>query len=136
MQTFTSTLTFVVEECYKCHVPFGLQTEHRRKLKSSGETFYCPNGHGQVYVEADKVKHRRQVERLEAQRDSARQIAQNERERRHAEERRVSAYKGQLTRMRNRVAKGLCPKQGCKRSFTQLHDHIATCHPELVDELA
>ena len=52
-----------------------------------------------------------------------------------AERRSAAAYRGHLTRMRNRVARGVCPVAGCKRSFPELHAHVVTCHPELLGDL-
>ena len=68
---------------------------------------------------------REQLERVEIQRDHARDETRRARLQ-------TAAAKGQLTKMRNRVARGVCPQAGCKRSFTNLHDHVATCHPDLL----
>lgn len=44
--------------------------------------------------------------------------------------RQVAARKGQITKMRNRIANGVCPVPGCKRSgFDNVASHIATVHP-------
>ena len=52
-----------------------------------------------------------------------------------AAERSARAYRGHLTRMRNRIAAGVCPVPGCRRTgLTQTLRHIASQHPEWLAE--
>lgn len=41
--------------------------------------------------------------------------------------RQLSAARGQVTRIKNRVGNGVCPC--CNRSFGNLHRHMQTKHP-------
>ena len=45
------------ETCCNCNVIFWITTEHRQRLVSCKNTFYCPNGHPQSYQgDTDRVK--------------------------------------------------------------------------------
>jgi hypothetical protein len=61
--------------------------------------------------------------------DNRRRNAENETE---AERRSKAAYKGQLTKVRRKVANGSCPC--CNRHFENLQRHMQTKHPEYVAE--
>lgn len=123
---------FVVEECCNCGVAFAMtkafKAECLKNRGPNGKRFYCPNGHVQWYVgetEADKL--RRERDRLAqriAQRDDE---IERQRQLRADAERSASAFKGQVTKLKNRAAAGVCPC--CTRSFTNLRRHMATKHP-------
>lgn len=51
---------------------------------------------------------------------------------REGAERSASAYKGQATRLRNRIKAGVCPR--CNRTFQNLQRHMAGQHPEFKPE--
>lgn len=61
-----------------------------------------------------------------------RRRADRMRDEKEAAERRVSAAKGQVTKLKNRTAAGVCPC--CTRSFENLKRHMATKHPAFTDE--
>lgn len=126
---YTGRLTIEVCWCGIHHaVPADLV---RWARQSSSNAVYCPLGHRWVIRKSDVDIERERAEKAErqlsAERDTSRRLAANlERERRSA-----IAYKGHLTRIRNRIANGVCPVPECKRSgFKQVERHIATCHPE------
>lgn len=132
--TYTSELTVI--KCGACHVMFAVPSDMNRELVDAHDWFWCPRGCRIHFIgksEAQKLR-----EQLETARQSESwwrdRAARSDRRADH-ERRSASAYKGHLTRMRHRVARGVCPAGGCKRSFTDLHDHVATCHPELLGVL-
>ncbi len=124
-----------LQECVDCGITFGFPSAFDDQLRENHRSFYCPNGHSQSYVgktEAEKLR-----EKLEAkERDIANMETrlQNQRDRAVTAERRVTALKGEVTKAKNRAAKGVCPAPGCKRSFVNVARHVAKQHPELVDE--
>lgn len=129
------TETFEYLDCWNCGLVFAMPQSYVARRRDDGRGFQCPNGHANYFTDTKEKQLERQLKSaredstwLKRERDAARDLARSERQR-------AAAYKGHLTRMKNRVARGVCPKSGCKRSFTQLHDHIRTEHPELVDEL-
>lgn len=121
--------TLITEECCKCGTVFAFAEELRQKcLDNHARQFYCPNGHPQHYIGDTKA------ERLERELKWARSTRdRNARERDHAEARR----RGQLaanTRLKKRVANGVCPC--CKRTFKDLHRHMAGQHPDFAEASA
>lgn len=120
--TYTNTLTVV--ECCTCSVDFAMPVEMDRRRREDHGWFFCPAGHKQHYTghsETEQLRARlRTAERSEAfyrdQGASARRSA--------------AAQKGQVTRIRNLIAKGICPVAGCRRNFTNVREHMATEHPD------
>lgn len=118
-------------DCIKCGVPIVMPSTRENWLRNGGrgETFYCLNGHAQVFsgqTEAERIQKLLDTERAwreREQKESARQ-----RELREAAERQVSAARGQVTKLKNRASAGLCGC--CNRHFTNLERHMATKHPE------
>lgn len=126
-QTYTGTLT--VLQCANCGMTFGITTDFEGRRRDDHESFYCPKGHSQSYrqeSEAERLK--RQLAETERQRvqwmDRARE--KGEEAKRADASRRV--VKGHLTRIRKRVAAGVCPC--CKRTVSQLAAHMKTKHPD------
>lgn len=128
-QTFTDTL--VVEHCCSCGVAFGLSRETYDRRREDHKNFYCTAGHSQHYIgksETEKLREQLAAEaqrrvRAEARETSARDQGQ-------AALRSVAAYRGQVTRIRNLIARGVCPVAGCRRNFDNVRQHMAAEHPE------
>lgn len=122
MSGFSELMGYAVEQCYKCGVPFAMTTDFKRQRKEDRQAFYCPNGHGQVYVgksEADKLRDEleRKQHALDAERGRA--IA--------LEQQRDQIAKAHR-KMRDRLRNGVCPC--CKRTFQNLMAHMRTEHPD------
>lgn len=109
-----------VEECCNCGTLFAMQASLRKRLRETGEWFYCPNGHRQHYTE-------REIDRLRKFLDAERATSERYRERGDALERRLSAQKAATTRLKNKIQAGVCPC--CKRHFTNLERHMKGQHP-------
>jgi hypothetical protein len=90
----------------------------RRKDKRA---YYCPNGHCLSYAEGEADKLRKQLEAERARIEMFRRENQEK-------ERTITSLKGQITKTRNRISKGICPC--CNRSFVQLGRHMKTKHPD------
>ncbi|HEY0108085.1 MAG TPA: hypothetical protein VGB67_00570 [Fibrella sp.] len=101
-----------------------------RRCREVGKTFYCPNGHGQVYKTTELAKAKEMLEN--ARRRSA--MAENRADwlarDLEAAKRSKAAIKGQLTKTRKRIANGVCPC--CNRTFKQLDAHMTNKHPDFV----
>lgn len=138
------TVELKVRECPTCGIVYGVPADFYDACYRKGERFFCPNGHslGWNETEADRERKRRQQAERDAealkrdrdwyreQRDAARQLAEHER-------RSAIAYKGHLTRIRRRIANGVCPVPGCKRSgFQRVMAHIASQHPDWLHDHA
>jgi len=118
--------------CHKCKSTMWIPAElNDAALRGRGVIeFFCPYGHSAVYVvgesEADKL--RRERDRLAqqvAQRDDE---VRRQRELREGVERQLSAQRGVVTRIRNRVGHGVCPC--CSRTFDNLARHMKSKHGE------
>lgn len=128
MSEFTVLTTYVVIDCYSCHCLFAIPQDVNEELHNTGGSFYCPNGHRQHYVQSTERK-------LKEERDrTARLTARLDQERARSEqlERSRSAVRGQLTKVKKRVANGVCPC--CNRTFADLAQHMQAKHPDYVKE--
>lgn len=130
----------VIVTCW-CGIRCGLPAEldrYRRRRADDGDPFsvYCPLGH--TFIPAGKSKTERLQDRLDAEKKNAlwwRERAQRADRQSEHDRRSAAATRGAMTKLRKRVANGVCPKAGCKRSFSDMHAHVATCHPELLGVL-
>lgn len=125
MSTFTETVveTFHIVRCYACGVRFGIGVGlYRRAVLDKKGWVYCPAcGEQSCWTgktEAEKL--RDELIRERARLDQTR--AQLE----HVENRRRAAI-GQVTKIRNRISKGVCPC--CNRHFDNLAAHMKSQHP-------
>lgn len=114
--------------CARCKVQFALSEETHTTLVQSSANFFCPFGHSQHFPqgpsEADLLRKRNET--LQQQMARVESDVAFYRERSQAEARSAAAFKGVATRMKNRVAKGVCPC--CNRSFANLQAHMETKH--------
>lgn len=118
-------ITFIVEECCSCGVPFAM-TEYLKKERLKDKTsFYCPNGHSQSYVGKSDERLRKEAEEARKQ---AEQLAAEAQLRAQAERDQRLAAERELKRHRSRAKGGACPV--CKRTFVQVTRHMKTQHPD------
>lgn len=134
---YPHTTCLEVHECGKCGIIWGCPEDYLDARRRDGQTFYCPNGHGRVFRETDLDRERKRATQLERQLASSRDTADRWKQNAERERRSAIAYKGHLTRIRNRIANGVCPVPGCKRSgFTRVMAHIASQHPDWLHDHA
>lgn len=125
------SLTLVIEECCECHMSFAIPQDLRRQCKEEGKTFYCPLGHGQHYTTTDVQRLKDKLDRETRWRKDAEAGLVHERDQRQAAERSARAYKGRVTRLKNRAAAGVCPC--CTRHFENLERHMTAKHPDFTE---
>lgn len=131
--TYPVKVNLAVFECPSpnCGVVYGIPVEFRDSLYANGGSYYCPNGHKLSWSEDEAQRQRKRAERAERAAKNAEEAARYQRQRAEREERSARAYRGHLTRMRNRVAAGVCPVPGCKRTgLVQTMKHLASKHPD------
>ena len=124
-----------VTDCATCGVIFAIPHSLEQRRRADGASWYCPNGHSMVFRKSDIDVERERTAALQRRLDREETHRRAVQDQLDAERRSAAAYRGHLTRMRNRVARGVCPVAGCKRSFSELHAHVSTCHPELLGDL-
>src|SRR5713101_5543499 len=112
--------------CGECGIRFFVPHNWLKQRRDEGGGYTCPNGHGRIFRESATDIIRRERDGLKQ--EMARLVEEAERERRwrHQSERRVSAARGQITRLKNRAAAGVCPC--CNRTFVNLARHMGTKH--------
>lgn len=126
--TISASVELVTEQCCSCGMLFAATADFIRRRRNDKDWFYCPAGHHQRY--AGKSKEDQLAEELSRAKQRAAQLedeANWQRIQREAAERRASAARGQVTRMKNRASAGVCPC--CNRTFTNLARHMAGKHP-------
>lgn len=130
--TFTGTLT--ITHCGVCEIPHAIPSRMYDDRLANGGNWWCPNGHKLHFItterdklEAELAQARGQVKFMHASREAAWDQAR-------AAQRSAAATRGWNTRLRNRIANGVCPVAGCRRHFDQVQAHIKTQHPEWAAE--
>jgi hypothetical protein len=123
-----------VMDCYTCGVVFAITIEYEDRRRDDGRSFQCPNGHGNAWSESEADRQRRRAEIAERNLRYAHSARDAARDQAAAAERSAAAYRGHLTRLRNKVANGICPVNNCRRTFTNVLAHISTEHPQWVHE--
>jgi hypothetical protein len=114
--------------CSECGINYAVPSNYRRSRRDDHRTFYCPNGHAQhMPAKSEAEKLRDELVRVGQRLDQVKADADHQRQQREAAERRVSAARGEMTKMRNRVGNGVCP--WCNRFVKQLANHMKTKHP-------
>lgn len=112
-------------------VPESLYREKKRchDAGSRYEGIYCPLGHQWLF--SREPAHKRHARELEAEKRRTTEVKlQRDRAQREANtnEARRRAEKAAKTRLKNRVAAGVCPC--CNRTFKQLARHMKSQHPD------
>ena len=121
--------------CAQCKERFGLTDETEAVLRKSGQGFHCPWGHPLSFRlgPSEEELLRKERDTLKQQNAMWRATADEQRDRASAAERRASAARGQVTKLKNRAAAGVCPC--CNRTFTNLARHMAGQHPAFAAEI-
>lgn len=127
----TYSRTLYVQECCACSITFAVPEDFDQRRRNDGKTFYCPAGHSQSYTKSELDRVREKLAREQAARERAQAREIHEHDQRIAAERSASAYKGRVTRLKNRAAAGVCPC--CNRSFENLRRHMSTKHPDFTE---
>ena len=132
-QTFTRTLEFVCVTCYNCKCLFAITREmYDRLQEDSKRCFFCPNGHEQHYAQTDKQRLERELAQQKEATERERWWRQSAETDAKYERRSKNAYRGQVTKLKRRVAHGVCPC--CTRTFQNLERHMKSQHPDFIDE--
>ncbi len=110
-------------ECFKCGVAiYGPRPLYDAcvKLGHGGQSFYCVNGHGQVFAQSEADRLRKRLEAEERRHNMTMSALDDEKKS-------ARAYKGQVTKLKNRASAGLC--LCCNRTFRNLARHMKSKHP-------
>jgi hypothetical protein len=122
MATLTYVGSLVVTNCW-CGIGHAVPKDLYRKAEQD-HTFgiYCPLGHSWVFVGETEAQ------RLKRELKWADETVTAERARADQAEASRRAWKGQTTKLRNRITNGQCPF--CGKYLVALDVHIARQHPD------
>lgn len=126
----TRTVQMVDLTCW-CGMPFSAprdlyDEQTRQKARGQDTTsIYCPIGHQVEYgPDQDYERLRQRAERAErAETRVKAQLDQTEAS--------LRAQKGATTKLKNRIAKGVCPC--CHRTFANVARHMQGQHPDFIE---
>jgi hypothetical protein len=112
-------------------VPQSLYDLQRRQFNEGGQvkSIYCPLGHG--WIPSGTPKYKRLEQDLQRERASHDQQRARLHDQIEQEKNRTRAQKAAKTRLKNRVAAGVCPC--CNRHFDNLGRHMAHQHPDFTE---
>lgn len=131
--SFTLELTAEQLCCSVCGITFYAPENWVRAKREKHDTFWCPNGHSQHFPhETEAEKLRRELAREKHKAEQAQAQAAHLDRRLTVAQRQRAAARGQVTKIKNRVGKGVCPC--CTRSFVNLQQHMKHQHPEWIPE--
>ena len=131
--TMEFTGTLVIETCCHetCGMTFAMPDAFHRQKRRDHTNWYCPRGHSQHYTGESDLEAAKRREAAARSRESAAWAAAGAaRDQARAAQRSISALRGHLTRVRNKIANGVCPVPDCRRHFDNVQSHIATQHPD------
>lgn len=123
--TITTALTFFIEECCVCGIPFGMTQDYKDERVADKKTFYCPNGHDQCYLGKSKDA---QIAELKTKVAAAQSQVEGERHARQLAEKRAERQKSERLRIERRTQNGVCPY--CNHTFVNMARHMHTKHPD------
>lgn len=116
-------------DCCVCGLTFGMPASYYDERRKDHARFYCPAGHRQFFTglsEAERL--RKELEAAQGRIATANSRVEFYRRESEMQKRSRAAAKGQLTKIKNRIAKGVCPC--CNRSFEDVARHMASKHPD------
>jgi hypothetical protein len=127
---------FTEIKCGQCGERWCLDTATYETLQRSSATFHCPWGHLRHFPQGESEMDKLRRERDRLKQDAARleEWARLATEARDRADRQAAAARGQVTRLKNRAAAGVCPC--CNRSFENLRRHMAVKHKGFALEAA
>jgi len=130
--TYTYSGTLTLHHCPTCGVSYGLDSDYDRRRQESGEGWTAPCGHTVVYTKSEVDRLRTELKRQKDETDRAWAQARRNFDQKEIERRSHAATKGKVTKLKKRIAAGVCP--ACTRTFQNLARHMAGQHPEYIDE--
>lgn len=122
------TLTQI--NCGRCAGTYAINERYRAEQEKIGGGWNCPYcqtswGYSQ---NNENARLKRQLAVAEQREKWERERAERNRQRAETNARRAAAARGQVTKIKRRVSKGVCPC--CSRTFVDLARHMAGQHPD------
>lgn len=116
-------------ECADCSLVFAISGEFIAKRRRDHSTWYCPSGHSNYYPDkSDIEKLQNQLAQKERSLEWERARATTAEKNAEHTERRLRATKAVVTKTKQRIARGKCPR--CSHTFVDLEKHMTNQHPD------
>jgi hypothetical protein len=115
-------------DCSVCGALCITTSTHARAAREKGKSFYCPNGHAQVFVETEVQKLHRELTIVKTERDTAQTMLKAERDCHESTRKRRDVLGSKLSELKKRTGNGVCPC--CRRTFQNMLRHMKTKHPD------
>lgn len=132
IEHYVGTEKLVVERCW-CGILHAIPESLDKQARGeSRHTVYCPLGHDWVVRETAAQKLQKELQRERQQHDQTRAALADEKVEVRRQRHLVNAERSAKTRIKNRVANGVCPC--CTRSFSNLRRHMESKHPNYTKE--
>lgn len=135
--TISMDVTLSRVDCGSCGGVYAITERHHDWCRENSKSWTCPYcgvGWGFNHDGSPLKKAQRALEEEKRRAAAAEGRARREQERAECALRSAAAYKGQVTKVKKRVANGVCPC--CNRHFENLHRHMQDQHPDWApDEL-
>lgn len=125
---FQINTNFVTQCCNQCNILFAVPYNIHQEWVDKGTAHYCPNGHTQRYGPTTIANLKKQNALLKEQRNWAEKGKDAAIKREDKALHKLRAEKGAKTKLKKRIANGVCPC--CNRTFVNLHRHMKGQHPE------
>ncbi|KKN75776.1 hypothetical protein LCGC14_0376520 [marine sediment metagenome] len=124
LETIELTETFTKVSCGECGGVYALTQRYLKEKREHGGYWTCPYckctwGYNKELSELAQTKERLEREQY---------YLANERSRHDQTRASLRGHKAAKTRLKNRIANGVCPC--CNRHFTNLNRHMTTMHPD------
>lgn len=131
-----TSVDLYITNCPTCHVIHAIPLTLKTRRMEQGGDVYCPNGHVWIFTKSEVDVQRKRADDLQERLRRAEIGRTAARDQAAATERSNRAYRGHLTRLKHKIARGLCPVPGCRRTFTNVLRHIEGEHPGWAHEHA
>lgn len=127
--TVIVSVAYVQVDCASCAFTFAVPESLISRRRADGRDFFCPaGGHRLNFGKSDADRLRDANETLQRRLEAGQATITHLRDQVDATERARRAQVGVNTKLRKRVAHGVCPC--CRRTFADLARHIAGQHPD------
>lgn len=134
MKDLLHTETIVAMTCptNNCGVLYGLSSSYIDQRRNDHDVWSCPNGHTLHFAQKNELEEAK-AQLRRAKEDAAWYAERAEAARRSAEaaRRSAAATRGHLTRLRNKIALGICPC--CRRNFGNVAAHMQGQHADWLE---
>lgn len=131
--TYAARVSLETTTCWKCSGVYAMSEEYLNRRRKDGKVWHCPYCQaGAAFCESenDLLRKQLQAKNREAERSDAQ--LRMVRDQRDTAERQRNAQKAAKTRVMNRIKRGECPC--CGKTFADLHEHMATKHPDYAEK--